>query len=584
MHSSRFTLLATLALVFSFSAGSSSAAGEPDSVRVAAVQISGYDKGDRRRTGLDPTTSMLPYIDKAAAEGAQLVVFPEYLLGRITVPGPTTEKLAEAARRHRVYVIAGCWELFGDGTYANTALIFDRDGKIAGKYRKTHAAVDHFEGEPAWSRPPGDKDRAWFLENDPEWTMQRGDELPVFELDFGKVAVLTCYDGWFPEPFRVLSLGGAEIIVWINGRRGSVEDFIVRSAMFQNHVAVITANQAYGSGTMIGDVPSRILKRCPDRTESYIVDDIDLRRIRNLRKRSRNFRQRRPDLYSRIVRNTTRVAAISFEPTKFDLAANADTLEQMFRDAAAGGAKIAVAPEGALDGYVVNQIISQAVSAEKMRDVAISLDSPTMNRFADLARELRMCLVFGFAEAVGEDVFNSAVFIDHEGNIRGKHQKMQLAEGYDPSWWFNRMGAATRAFDTPYGRCGVMICNDRWNPSLAKIPALDGAQFLVIPSFGSASEAQDEAVLSRSRETGLPIIEANVGVTLVADDSEIAAVERRKTKITFSEIEIPLTTRIDAKSRDAEEEAFLQWRAEEMPRRLQATREHYERLKEEAEK
>ncbi len=97
-------------------------------VKVAAVQITGYDKGDLPREGYDPTTAILPYIDRAAKDHAQLVVFPEYVLGRIQVPGPVTKKIAASAARNSIYVIVGCWEEFDDGTYANTALIFDRAG------------------------------------------------------------------------------------------------------------------------------------------------------------------------------------------------------------------------------------------------------------------------------------------------------------------------------------------------------------------------------------------------------------------------------------------------------------------------
>jgi len=99
--------------------------------------------------------------------------------------------------------------------------------------------------------------------------MEAGEELPVFKFDFGTVGILTCYDGWFPEPARVMSLKGAELLIWINGRGNSVEDFIMKSIMFQSHVAMITTNQAYGSGTMIGDCsepPTKILARCPDKT------------------------------------------------------------------------------------------------------------------------------------------------------------------------------------------------------------------------------------------------------------------------------------------------------------------------------
>ncbi len=268
---------------------------------------------------------------------------------------------------------------------------------------------------------------------------------------------------------------------------------------------------------------------------------------------------------------TVRVAAISFVPSKFDLNRNADRLEKAFRQAAQGGARIAVAPEGSLEGYVVNEIIAGKVPAKQMHDVAVPVDAPVIRRFQNLARELQICLVFGFAEKIADDVFNCAVFIDNQGVISGKYHKMQLAEGYHPSWWFNRLGASSRAFDTPFGRCGILICNDRWNPQLAEIPALDGAQLLVIPAFGSRSKSQDKAVLDRGRENGLPVIEANVGVSLVVNANEIAAVDRHEEGITFADITIPAAKRIDASARDREEAEFLSWRRDEMKRRYEET-------------
>ena len=272
-----------------------------------------------------------------------------------------------------------------------------------------------------------------------------------------------------------------------------------------------------------------------------------------------------------------RVAAISFVPKKFDLDGNTDRLTLAFREAAQGGARIAVGPEGALEGYVVNDIIAGDATAERMRQVAIPIDSPTIKHFQALARKLCLCLVFGFAELVDEDIFNSAVFVDQTGKICGKYHKMQLAEGYHSSWWFNRLGTTSGAFDTPFGRCGVLICNDRWNPQLAQIPAFDGAQFLVIPSFGSRSKKQDEAVLSRGRETGLPIIEANVGVSLIVDDGEIVAVDRCEEGITFSTISIPSSKSVDAAARDKVQSEFLAWRADEMVRRYHKTLERYQK-------
>ncbi len=252
--------------------------------------------------GFEPSEAVVRYIEKAAKDGAQLVVFPEYLFGRIPVPGPQTERISKAAAANRIYVIVGCWEVFSDRSFANTALLFDRSGKIIGKYHKVHAAVDQFEGEPPWSKPPKGKDADWFIRNDPEWEMKRGQDFPVFDLDCGRIGILTCYDGWFPETFRILSLKGAEILVWINGRRGTVEDFIIKSAMFQNEVAVIATNQAYGAGTMIGQWPARILASCPEAKESYITATINLGQVRKARKNSRNIQQRRPELYGEIVK------------------------------------------------------------------------------------------------------------------------------------------------------------------------------------------------------------------------------------------------------------------------------------------
>jgi predicted amidohydrolase len=264
-----------------------------------------------------------------------------------------------------------------------------------------------------------------------------------------------------------------------------------------------------------------------------------------------------------------RVAAISFEPVKRDLRGNATKLQSLFREASTAEAQLAVAPEGALDGYLVNEIIAGDLDAEAMRAVAITMGHPILREFQALADELDLCIVFGFAERVGDDVFNTAVFMDDRGTVRGKYHKMQFAEGYHPDWWFNRPGREARAFDTPFGRCGILICNDRWNPDLARILRKDGAQLLVVPSYGSVSPQQDEAVLARARENGVPLVQANVGLTLVANRGEVVAVRRERSTIMLADIEIPMPVAVDAPERDRLERAFLEWRDGEMSRRYQ---------------
>lgn len=266
-----------------------------------------------------------------------------------------------------------------------------------------------------------------------------------------------------------------------------------------------------------------------------------------------------------------RVAAISFVPTKFDLQANIQQLERAFRQAQQGGAQIAVAPEGVLEGYVVNDVIQGQAKPEAMQKVALKIDDPTIERFRALARELKMCLVFGFAELIEHEIFNCAVFIDEAGTICGKHHKMQLAEGYHADWWFNRLGSRSRAFETPFGRCGILICNERWNPALGKILAADGAQFFVIPSYGSCSKAQDEAVLQLGKENSVPIVEANVGLTMVVDNRSVVALDRHQDGITFGEIHVPQLNTRNPDERDRLESDFLTWREEEMKVRFEKT-------------
>ena len=115
-----------------------------------------------------------------------------------------------------------------------------------------------------------------------------------------------------------------------------------------------------------------------------------------------------------------------------------------------------------------------------------------------------------------------------------------------------------------------MICNDRWNPHLARIPVLDGARFLLIPAFGSRSKAQDEAVRSRAKENAVPVIEANVGVTLIVDSSgQVIEQDRSEVAVTLGKIAIPTTVEKNVAARDELEAAFLRWRKTEMARRYE---------------
>jgi len=269
----------------------------------------------------------------------------------------------------------------------------------------------------------------------------------------------------------------------------------------------------------------------------------------------------KPD-FSKNMFMEIKVAAISFVPKKFDVDYNVEKLEKMFRKAAKKDIQLALATEGVIEGYVAYDITQGKYPPEKMREVAKPINSPIIRRFKDLAKELNICLAFGFAELIDNDVYNCAVFIDNKGKIRGKYHKMRFAEGYHPSWWYNRMGKKSRAFNTPFGRAAFLICNDRWQSDLARIPVLDGAQFLMILAYGSTHPDQDKAVLARARENGVPIVEANVGVSMIISKGEIVEVARKQEGIIFGTIEIP-TVKSKA-NRDAVEKSYLKWRKKAM--------------------
>ena len=105
----------------------------------------------------------------------------------VQVPGPLTDRISEIARKHDMYIIAPIYEMDGDAVY-NTAVVFDRNGNIMGKHRKTILPV---------------------MET---WLVSAGDELEVFETDFGTIAIATCLELFYPEISTIYALKGADII------------------------------------------------------------------------------------------------------------------------------------------------------------------------------------------------------------------------------------------------------------------------------------------------------------------------------------------------------------------------------------
>jgi predicted amidohydrolase len=172
------------------------AAPAPRKVKLATV----HHRPKDGTTPAEKCRQFAPMIAEAARRGADLVVLPETLTYYGTgksyadcaeaVPGPSTEYFGRLAREHDLYVVAGLLEREKDLVY-NVAVLIGPDGAVVGKYRKVTLPRGEIEGG-----------------------ITPGQEYPVFATRFGRVGMMVCYDGFFPEVARALSNRGAEVIAW----------------------------------------------------------------------------------------------------------------------------------------------------------------------------------------------------------------------------------------------------------------------------------------------------------------------------------------------------------------------------------
>ena len=165
-----------------------------------------------------------PLIEEAARQKVDLLVLPETLTYSGTgkkftevaepIPGPSTEFFGALAKKHNMYLVPGLVERDGTLLY-NVAVLIAPDGTIVGKYRKV-------------TLPRGEVDGG----------LQPGSEYPVFDTKFGKVGMMVCYDGFFPEVARQLTNNGAEIIAW---PVAGCNPLLGAARACENHVYVVSS-------------------------------------------------------------------------------------------------------------------------------------------------------------------------------------------------------------------------------------------------------------------------------------------------------------------------------------------------------
>lgn len=279
-------------------------------VRVACIQMG--CEIDNKKKNVDKAIRM---IDEAAVNGASIICLPEvfnteyvcftkrdpkYFEYAETLPGPTSEKISERAEEHGIYIIAPIFEKAAPGLYYNTAPLIGPTGKIIGKYRKTHipAPLGEWSGlEKLYFRP--------------------GEEFKVFDTEFGKIGIIICYDGSFPETWRILALEGAEMIFRPScisyatsptASRLSSEIWTMNHIIkaYENAVFVLGINRVgkeeqreHFGNTMIVNPYGEILDNSGEKEEKIVSATIDLNQVG---RDGVPFRDYRPELYHRITK------------------------------------------------------------------------------------------------------------------------------------------------------------------------------------------------------------------------------------------------------------------------------------------
>ena len=174
-----------------------------------------------------------------AATGAELVVLPETASTGFTpgcspeqlwdlvadIPGPLTEPLQQAARDSGAHVVWGTYERgVGRGVVHNSSVLIGPDGAVLGTYRKTHPFCSEMRSRGGWVTP--------------------GDRVTVVDTDLGRIGMAICFDGDFPELWRIQAVQGAEVIARPSAllRSADIAEMTSRARAYDNHVYVIAAN------------------------------------------------------------------------------------------------------------------------------------------------------------------------------------------------------------------------------------------------------------------------------------------------------------------------------------------------------
>ncbi|MBT1073323.1 carbon-nitrogen hydrolase [Pelotalea chapellei] len=287
-------------------------------VKIALVQQTCCDD---RQANLAKSAEL---IHKAAAAGAELVVLQELHAGLYfcqvedptlfdqaeSIPGPSCELLGNLARKLGVVIVSSLFERRAPGLYHNTAVVFEKDGSIAGTYRKMHIPDD-----------PGFYEKFYFTPGDLGFT-------PI-KTSVGTLGVLVCWDQWYPEGARLMAMAGADLLIyptaigwdpadsqdekerqrdaWIISQRGHAVSnglpvLAVNRVGFESSADVSACGIQFWGSSFVAGPQGEILAEASRDCEEILLTEVDLERSETVRRIWPFLRDRRIDAYGDIVK------------------------------------------------------------------------------------------------------------------------------------------------------------------------------------------------------------------------------------------------------------------------------------------
>lgn len=269
----------------------------------------------------DNKTRLAEKIRGVARQGAELIVLQELHNGLYfcqeenvntfdqaePIPGPSTTFYGELAKELEVVIVTSLFERRAPGLYHNTAVVMEKDGSIAGKYRKMHIPDD-----------PGYYEKFYFAPGDLGFK-------PI-DTSVGRLGVLVCWDQWYPEAARLMALQGAELLIYPTAigydsndtpeeqqRQRNAWQTVQRGHAVANGLHVISVNRVgkekvlpsslieFWGTSFVAGPQGELLYEAPADQEAAVVVEIDLKRSEQVRRWWPFLRDRRIDCYEDIT-------------------------------------------------------------------------------------------------------------------------------------------------------------------------------------------------------------------------------------------------------------------------------------------